>query len=69
MALTRELALQIEQEGIKLCNYTSVGPPEQQHTIKTLSIVGGQSIEDQGFRLREGVDIIIGTSGRLMDCP
>ncbi|KAI9905956.1 hypothetical protein PsorP6_014164 [Peronosclerospora sorghi] len=69
MALTRELVLQIEQEGIKLCKYTSVGPPAQQHTTKNLSIVGGQSIEDQGFRLREGVDIIIGTPGRLMDFP
>ncbi|GMF17671.1 unnamed protein product [Phytophthora fragariaefolia] len=68
MAPTRELALQIEQEGIKLCKYTSVGLPEKQGPIKTLSVVGGQSIEDQGFRLREGVEIIIGTPGRLMDC-
>ncbi|KAJ8524790.1 hypothetical protein ON010_g16326 [Phytophthora cinnamomi] len=68
MAPTRELALQIEQEGIKLCKYTSVGLPEKLGPIKTLSVVGGQSIEDQGFRLREGVDIIIGTPGRLMDC-
>ncbi|KAI9922037.1 hypothetical protein PsorP6_000267 [Peronosclerospora sorghi] len=26
------------------------------------------TLEDQGFRLREGVDIIIGTPGRFMDC-
>ncbi|KAE9003376.1 DEAD-box ATP-dependent RNA helicase 21 [Phytophthora rubi] len=68
MAPTRELALQIEQEAIKLCKYTSVGLPEKLGPIKTLSVVGGQSIEDQGFRLREGVEIIIGTPGRLMDC-
>uniref|UniRef100_K3WIQ8 RNA helicase n=1 Tax=Globisporangium ultimum (strain ATCC 200006 / CBS 805.95 / DAOM BR144) TaxID=431595 RepID=K3WIQ8_GLOUD len=69
MAPTRELALQIEQEAIKLCKYTMVGVPEKgQHPIKTLSVVGGQSIEDQAFKLREGVDIIIGTPGRLMDC-
>ncbi|RLN96968.1 hypothetical protein BBJ28_00000710 [Nothophytophthora sp. Chile5] len=68
MAPTRELALQIEQEAIKLCKFTSVGLPEKLGPIKTLSVVGGQSIEDQGFRLREGVDIIIGTPGRLMDC-
>ncbi|KAI9895875.1 hypothetical protein PsorP6_002895 [Peronosclerospora sorghi] len=68
MALTRELASQIEQEGINMCKYTSVEPPAQQHTIKNLSVVGGQSIEDQGFRLLEGVNIIIGTPGRLMDC-
>lgn len=59
MAPTRELALQIEQEAIKLCKYAS---------LKTLSVVGGQSIEDQAFKLREGIDIIIGTPGRLMDC-
>ncbi|EEY70514.1 DEAD/DEAH box RNA helicase, putative [Phytophthora infestans T30-4] len=68
MAPTRELALQIEQEAIKLCKHTSVGLPEKMNPIKTLSVVGGQSIEDQGFRLREGVEIIIGTPGRLMDC-
>ncbi|KAG2820211.1 DEAD-box ATP-dependent RNA helicase 21 [Phytophthora cactorum] len=68
MAPTRELALQIEQEAIKLCKYTSVGLPDKMNPIKTLSVVGGQSIEDQGFRLREGVEIIIGTPGRLMDC-
>ncbi|CAI5707617.1 hypothetical protein KXD40_007791 [Peronospora effusa] len=68
MAPTRELALQIEQEAIKLCKYTSVGLPEKLNPIQTLSVVGGQSIEDQGFRLREGIDIIIGTPGRLMDC-
>ncbi|KAI9917910.1 hypothetical protein PsorP6_013369 [Peronosclerospora sorghi] len=69
MALTRKLALKIEQEGIKLCKYTIVWPPAQQHTIKNMSIVGGQSIEDEGFCIREGVDIIIVTPGRLMDCP
>lgn len=68
MAPTRELALQIEQEAIKLCKHTSVGMPEKEHAIKTLSVVGGQSIEDQAFKLREGIDIVIGTPGRLMDC-
>ncbi|CAI5735553.1 unnamed protein product [Peronospora destructor] len=68
MAPTRELALQIEQEAIKLCKYTSVGLSEKLNPIQTLSVVGGQNIEDQGFRLREGIDIIIGTPGRLMDC-
>lgn len=86
MAPTRELALQIEQEAIKLCKHTSVGGAEGEekeekekeetatattttaHAIKTLSVVGGQSIEDQAFQLREGIDIVIGTPGRLMDC-
>lgn len=30
--------------------------------------MGGQSIEEQGFRLRKGVHIVIGTPGRLCDC-
>lgn len=68
MAPTRELALQIEQEAIKLSKHTSLGLPDAQAPMKTLSVVGGQSIEDQAFRLRQGVDVIIGTPGRLMDC-
>ncbi|KAL0586546.1 hypothetical protein ABG067_003720 [Albugo candida] len=68
MAPTRELALQIEQEAIKLCKHTQVGAIHSQNRIRTLSVVGGQSIEDQAFKLRQGVDIIIGTPGRLMDC-
>lgn len=59
MAPTRELAMQIEEECIKLLKYTK---------FRTLSVVGGQSIEDQGFRLREGVEVVIGTPGRMLDC-
>lgn len=70
MAPTRELALQIEQETIKLSKFTSLGamPEREGSVLRTLSVVGGQSIEDQAFRLREGIDVIIGTPGRLMDC-
>ena len=28
----------------------------------------GQSIEDQGFKLRKGCEVIIATPGRLIDC-
>jgi len=59
MAPTRELAQQIEEECIKLAKYTN---------FITTCIVGGQSIEDQGFKLRKGVHIVIGTPGRLCDC-
>ena len=31
-------------------------------------MVGGQDIEAQAFTLRKGVEIIIGTPGRLNDC-
>lgn len=59
MAPTRELAQQIEEECIKLLKYTD---------FKTVAIVGGQSIEEQGFRLRRGVEIVVGTPGRMLDC-
>ena len=59
MAPTRQLAQQIEVECQRLSVHLG---------YRTVSIVGGQSIEDQGFRLREGVEVIIGTPGRLKDC-
>jgi ATP-dependent RNA helicase DDX23/PRP28 len=59
MAPTRELAQQIQEECIKLAKFT---------TFQTCSVVGGQSIEEQGFILRRGVEIVIGTPGRLVDC-
>jgi ATP-dependent RNA helicase DDX23/PRP28 len=36
--------------------------------IKVVSIVGGQSIEEQGFKIRQGCEIVIATPGRLLDC-
>jgi ATP-dependent RNA helicase DDX23/PRP28 len=59
MAPTRELAQQIQEECIKLAKYTS---------LQTVAVVGGQSIEEQGFILRRGVEIVIGTPGRMVDC-
>jgi ATP-dependent RNA helicase DDX23/PRP28 len=59
MAPTRELAMQIEEEFIKLAKYTP---------FRTICVVGGQSIEDQGFKLRKGVEVVIGTPGRMVDC-
>ena len=59
MAPTRELAQQIEQEIIKLAKYTP---------FETACIVGGQDIEQQGYKLRKGVQIIVGTPGRMVDC-
>ena len=59
MAPTRELAQQIEEEAIKLAHYTK---------FRTTSIVGGQSIEDQGAKLRKGCEIVIATPGRMIDC-
>jgi len=59
MAPTRELAQQIEDEVIKLAKFTD---------FKTVCVVGGQSIEEQGYALRKGVEIVIGTPGRMVDC-
>ncbi|BDA42638.1 probable elongation factor G, mitochondrial at C-terminar half [Coccomyxa sp. Obi] len=59
MAPTRELAQQIEEETQKLAQFTE---------FRMVSVVGGQSIEDQGFKLRKGCEIVIATPGRLLDC-
>ncbi|KAH6801680.1 P-loop containing nucleoside triphosphate hydrolases superfamily protein [Perilla frutescens var. frutescens] len=59
MAPTRELAQQIEDETVKFAHYLG---------IKVVSIVGGQSIEEQGFRIRQGCEVVIATPGRLIDC-
>lgn len=59
LAPTRELAQQIEIEAKKLCEYTD---------YRVVSIVGGQSIEEQGFALRRGCEIVVATPGRLNDC-
>ncbi|KAF2098654.1 pre-mRNA-splicing ATP-dependent RNA helicase prp28 [Rhizodiscina lignyota] len=59
LAPTRELAQQIELEAKKFAeplNFTCV------------SIVGGHSIEEQAYQLRNGAEIVIATPGRLVDC-
>lgn len=59
MAPTRELAKQIGEECEKFARYLD---------FTTVSIVGGESYQDQGFALRNGAEIIIGTPGRIFDC-
>ena len=59
MAPTRELAQQIAAECTKLGSVLG---------IRNVSIVGGLGIEEQGVRLREGAEVVIGTPGRLIDC-
>ncbi|WVQ95663.1 pre-mRNA-splicing ATP-dependent RNA helicase PRP28 [Kwoniella sp. CBS 9459] len=58
LAPTRELAQQIEAEAARFAQplgYTCV------------SIVGGRSVEEQQFNLRNGAEIVIATPGRLKD--
>ena len=55
---TRELAAQVnESVGLYGCNLP----------VKSLQIYGGVSIRPQISRLREGVDIVVATPGRLLD--
>ncbi|MFT6331838.1 MAG: ATP-dependent RNA helicase DeaD [Lentimonas sp.] len=58
MAPTRELAVQVAEE------ISSLSP---EHKTKVLAIYGGQPIDRQIDRLRRGVDIVVGTPGRIMD--
>lgn len=55
---TRELAIQIAEEFNKIGKYKRV---------KTLPIYGGQSIDRQIRALKFGVQIVVGTPGRLLD--
>ncbi|KAJ3062265.1 DEAD (Asp-Glu-Ala-Asp) box polypeptide 23, partial [Quaeritorhiza haematococci] len=59
MAPTRELAQQIEQETLKFCRPLG---------FNCVSIVGGHTVEEQAFNLRNGAEVIIATPGRLKDC-
>lgn len=56
---TRELAVQVAEEIRKFTKYTE--------GLKTLAIYGGQSIDRQILGLKKGVQIVIGTPGRVMD--
>nr|POE54139.1 pre-mrna-splicing atp-dependent rna helicase prp28 [Quercus suber] len=59
LAPTRELAQQIELEAKKFA--APLG-------FKCVSLVGGHSIEEQSYNMRDGAEIIIATPGRLVDC-
>jgi ATP-dependent RNA helicase DDX23/PRP28 len=59
LAPTRELVQQIETEARKFA--TPLG-------FTVVSIVGGHSLEEQAFALRNGAEIIVATPGRLVDC-
>lgn len=55
---TRELAIQVSEELAKIGRFKR---------IKTFPIYGGQSIERQIKALKFGVQVVIGTPGRLLD--
>lgn len=59
LAPTRELALQISKELEALKHF--------EKEYKVLTVYGGVSIDDQTYALRRGVDIFVGTTGRVKD--
>ncbi|TAE08297.1 MAG: DEAD/DEAH box helicase [Bacteroidetes bacterium] len=56
---TRELALQVSEEFKKLAKY--------KRDVFILAVYGGESIDRQIKFLQKGVQIVIGTPGRIMD--
>ena len=56
---TRELAIQVSEELKRLAKY--------KRSLYTLPVYGGQSINRQIRALKKGVQVIIGTPGRVMD--
>ncbi len=55
---TRELVVQVVEEVEKLTKYMSV---------RTLGVFGGVNINTQKTAVYQGVDILVGTPGRMMD--
>lgn len=58
MAPTRELAVQIHRDAIEMAKSTG---------LKLGVVYGGEGYESQRQELENGVDILIGTCGRLLD--
>ncbi|WP_125152811.1 DEAD/DEAH box helicase [Clostridium rectalis] len=58
LAPTRELAIQVTDELSRLSKYTKT---------RLLPIYGGQPIDRQIKSLKRGVDIVVGTPGRILD--
>jgi ATP-dependent RNA helicase DeaD len=59
LAPTRELAIQVTKEIQKLRHYET--------EFKVVTVYGGVSIDEQTRALRNGVDIFVGTTGRVLD--
>lgn len=60
---TRELCLQVTQDLENAAKYLT----NQQGRLKVTSIYGGRPYEAQIEALRAGVDVVVGTPGRLLD--
>ncbi|NER05166.1 MAG: DEAD/DEAH box helicase, partial [Okeania sp. SIO3C4] len=62
---TRELALQVTEAIRQIAGLEKKGPTK--HRLHVLTVYGGQSIERQIQRLQRGVQIVVGTPGRIID--
>ncbi len=60
---TRELCIQVTQDLENASKYLKSGKKK----LEVLSIYGGRPYEQQIDALRKGVDVIVGTPGRLLD--
>jgi len=60
LAPTRELTLQIAQTFSNLSQYFP-------KTLSIVSIIGGEKIGEQLLKIQKGCDIVVATSGRLLD--
>ena len=58
LAPTRELVIQLEGEFVKLAQYTK---------LRSSTVVGGRSSEEQAFAIRKGVEVVFATPGRMKD--
>ncbi|MEJ2424277.1 MAG: ATP-dependent RNA helicase RhlB [Candidatus Thiodiazotropha sp.] len=58
LAPTRELAVQIDRDAQALIRHTG---------LKTVAVFGGTGYDQQRKQIEAGVDILIGTPGRLID--
>ncbi|GBE15895.1 MAG TPA: DEAD/DEAH box helicase [Proteobacteria bacterium] len=58
LAPTRELAMQIYREGVLLGSHTG---------LRMAAVYGGEGFTRQEKKLRSGLDLVVGTPGRLLD--
>lgn len=60
LAPTRELTLQVAEGFEKFSTFLAQKP-------KVVAIIGGESIGDQLYDIQQGCDIVVATTGRLLD--
>nr|WP_225443467.1 DEAD/DEAH box helicase [Lolliginicoccus lacisalsi] len=64
---TRELCLQVTKDLTGVSQAIPVGSADAPRMLRVQAIYGGRPYEEQISALNEGVDVIVGTPGRLLD--